>query len=49
MNVVPALADMQLDRFDYELPPDRVAQHPLPDRGASRLMVLDRAAWDVDA
>ncbi len=38
-----ALADMQLDRFDYELPPDRVAQHPLPNRGASRLMVLDRA------
>jgi S-adenosylmethionine:tRNA ribosyltransferase-isomerase len=43
VKVVPALADLQLDRFDYELPPDRVAQHPLPDRGASRLMVLDRA------
>jgi S-adenosylmethionine:tRNA ribosyltransferase-isomerase len=27
--------------FDYELPPDRIAQHPVP-RGASRLLVLDR-------
>ena len=37
-----ALAETALARFDYELPPDRIAQHPLPDRGASRLMVLDR-------
>ncbi len=28
--------------FDYEYPPDAVAQHPLPDRSASRLLVLDR-------
>jgi len=28
--------------FDYDLPPDRIAQRPLPDRGASRLLVLDR-------
>ena len=27
--------------FDYELPPDRIAQHPAP-RGTSRLLVLDR-------
>lgn len=27
--------------FDYELPPDRIAQHPAP-RGESRLLVLDR-------
>ena len=27
--------------FDYELPPERIAQHPAP-RGASRLLVLDR-------
>ena len=43
MKVVPARADAKLDRFDYELPRDRIAQHPLPDRGGSRLMVLDRA------
>jgi len=28
--------------FDYELPPELIAQHPLPDRAASRLLVLDR-------
>jgi len=27
--------------FDYELPPDRIAQHPV-ERGSSRLMVVDR-------
>ncbi|HYU36019.1 MAG TPA: tRNA preQ1(34) S-adenosylmethionine ribosyltransferase-isomerase QueA [Thermoanaerobaculia bacterium] len=27
--------------FDYDLPPDRIAQHPAP-RGESRLLVLDR-------
>jgi S-adenosylmethionine:tRNA ribosyltransferase-isomerase len=30
--------------FDYEYPPDAVAQHPLPDRSASRLLVLDRTS-----
>lgn len=28
--------------FDYDLPADRIAQEPLPDRAASRLLVLDR-------
>ena len=28
--------------FSYELPPDRIAQTPLADRSASRLMVIDR-------
>lgn len=28
--------------FHYDLPPDRIAQHPLSDRAASRLLVLDR-------
>ncbi|HEX4634369.1 MAG TPA: S-adenosylmethionine:tRNA ribosyltransferase-isomerase, partial [Gemmatimonadales bacterium] len=28
--------------FDYDLPPDRIAQTPLADRSASRLLVLDR-------
>lgn len=33
--------------FDYHLPPDRVAQHPLPDRAASRLLVLERATGAI--
>jgi S-adenosylmethionine:tRNA ribosyltransferase-isomerase len=30
--------------FDYHLPPEQIAQHPLPERAASRLLVLDRAS-----
>jgi len=29
---------LTLDQFDFELPPDLVAQHPAPQRGASRLL-----------
>ena len=29
--------------FHYDLPPDRIAQRPLPQRGASRLLALDGA------
>lgn len=38
---------LRLDDFDYELPPELIAQAPLPDRDASRLMVLDRASGDI--
>jgi S-adenosylmethionine:tRNA ribosyltransferase-isomerase len=31
-----------LDLFDYTLPGARIAQHPLPERDAARLLVLDR-------
>jgi len=31
---------MQLSDFDYELPPELIAQHPLPERTGSRLMCL---------
>ncbi len=33
--------------FDYPYPPELVAQHPLPDRTASRLLVLDRETGAV--
>jgi S-adenosylmethionine:tRNA ribosyltransferase-isomerase len=38
---------MLVSDFDYELPPDRIAQLPLADRAASRLLHLHRksAAW----
>ena len=32
---------MQLTDFDYELPPQLIAQHPAAERGASRLLHLD--------
>jgi S-adenosylmethionine:tRNA ribosyltransferase-isomerase len=31
---------MRLSDFNYNLPPELIAQHPLPDRTASRLLVL---------
>lgn len=33
--------------FDYSLPPELIAQEPLPDRSASRLLVLDRASGTI--
>lgn len=38
---------MQISEFDYDLPPDLIAQTPLEQRDASRMLVLDRerAAW----
>jgi S-adenosylmethionine:tRNA ribosyltransferase-isomerase len=33
---------MHLSDFDYELPPELIAQHPTMERDASRLLVLDR-------
>ncbi len=38
---------MDLDAFDYALPPEAIAQTPAPDRDAARLLVIDRhrGAW----
>jgi len=33
--------------FDFDLPPDQIAQHPAGQRDASRLLVLDRAAGEI--
>ena len=38
---------MDVKDFDYELPEELIAQDPLEDRSASRLMVLDRETGDT--
>lgn len=35
---------MKLTEFDYELPRERIAQHPLAERDASRMLLVERAS-----
>ena len=35
---------MLVSEFDYDLPPELIAQHPVPQRSASRLLHLDAAS-----
>src|SRR4051812_43077036 len=38
---------MDVSDFDFELPPELVAQEPPPTRGAARLLHLDRATGSL--
>lgn len=39
---------MQVSAFDYELPPELIAREPLPERSASRMLLIrrDREGWE---
>ena len=39
---------MNISQFDYQLPEELIAQHPLPERDASRMLIVDRRsqAWE---
>ncbi len=39
---------MHTAEFDYDLPPDRIAQRPASPRDSSRLMVLDRRSGSIE-
>ncbi|MFB3920824.1 MAG: tRNA preQ1(34) S-adenosylmethionine ribosyltransferase-isomerase QueA [Terriglobia bacterium] len=39
---------MRVEEFDYPLPPELIAQRPLEERDASRMMVLDRGAGSFE-
>ena len=39
---------MKVSTFDYHLPKELIAQTPLPDRSASRLLVLDKNTGNVN-
>jgi len=40
--------DVRTSDFDYHLPEDLIAQQPTPERGGSRLLVLERSAGRID-
>ena len=42
----PSASDFQLSSYDYVLPEERIAQFPPEERGASRLMVVDRKSGE---
>ncbi len=39
---------MKTADFDYDLPPELIAQHPLADREAARMMVVDRRTAGIE-
>jgi len=39
---------MHLSEFDYFLPPDAIAQQPLQDRAAARMLLLDRKSGRIE-
>ncbi|MBA2470300.1 MAG: tRNA preQ1(34) S-adenosylmethionine ribosyltransferase-isomerase QueA, partial [Chloroflexia bacterium] len=43
----PQAQRLAMSDFDYDLPPELIAQEPLADRSASRLMTLNRASGDI--
>ncbi|MEE3370861.1 MAG: tRNA preQ1(34) S-adenosylmethionine ribosyltransferase-isomerase QueA [Planctomycetota bacterium] len=38
----------ELDRYDYQLPTELIAQEPLPCRSDARLMLVDRASQSIE-
>ncbi len=38
---------LRVDDFDFDLPTELIAQEPPPERGQSRMLVLDRATGDL--
>ena len=45
MTAIPP--EFNLQSYDFDLPEEQVAQDPTEKRGASRLLVLDRASGEL--
>src|SRR5262245_2545474 len=39
---------MDVREFDFDLPPELIAQHPASERGGARLLLLDRASGHIE-
>jgi S-adenosylmethionine:tRNA ribosyltransferase-isomerase len=39
---------MNVDQFDFELPPELIAQSPLMDRASSRLLMMNRSTGSIE-
>lgn len=48
MKKLKRVLNMKLEEFDYQLPEELIAQTPLKDRDASRLLVVDRESGDLE-
>jgi S-adenosylmethionine:tRNA ribosyltransferase-isomerase len=44
----PSIKTVRTSDFDYQLPPELIARHPLSERTASRMMVIHRADGDIE-
>ncbi len=44
----PIPTDLKTADFFYDLPKDRIAQHPAEPRDSSKLMVIDRASGEIE-
>src|SRR5665647_708151 len=40
--------DISIDEYDYELPADRIAMHPLEDRDSSKLLIWNKGTISQD-
>ena len=40
---------MDVSQFDFDLPPEQIAQQPIPERDQARLLVLDRSSGAIVA
>ncbi len=47
-SILAIVPSMRVDAFDYQLPPELIAQRPLDLRDASRLLVLDRLTGRIE-
>jgi len=41
------MSGLRVDDFDFDLPAELIAQEPPPERGQSRMLVMDRTSGAV--